>query len=92
MHKDVKAKKPAHAEIEGAVRMFMAQYMSEQAKPTDIEPPPLMSLAATATTLGVCLLTVRNLIKRGVLRSVHVGRRHLVYRDSVHAILEAKAG
>jgi excisionase family DNA binding protein len=61
--------------------------LSEQAKAAASEISPLMTLAEAAARLRIHLLTVRSMIKRGELKSRHIGRRHFVYRESVEAII-----
>ena len=85
----VLAQKTRH-KLESAVSAFVKGYMAEQAKLAHDEQSPLMSLAETAAMLRVHLLTVRALIKKGKLKTTHIGRRHLVFRSSVHDLIESK--
>ena len=86
----VLAQKTRH-KLESAVSAFVKGYMAEQAKLAHDEQSPLMSLAETAAMLRVHLLTVRGLIKKGKLKTTHIGRRHLVFRSSVHDLIESKS-
>lgn len=53
--------------------------------------PALITVAETAETLGVCRQTVWNLIKRGELESVKIGRARRVKAASVLSLIDGKS-
>ena len=53
--------------------------------------PALFTVAETAETLGVCRQTVWNLIKRGELESVKIGRARRVKAASVLSLIDGKS-
>lgn len=53
--------------------------------------PALLTVAATAETLGVCRQTVWNLISRGELESVKIGRARRVKAASVLALINGES-
>ena len=57
---------------------------------THPEPPPPLahSINATARLLGVGKTKVYELINRGELRSIHIGKRHLITDGEVRQLLQ----
>ncbi len=53
--------------------------------------PALITVAATAETLGVCRQTVWNLINRGELESVKIGRARRIKTASVLALINGES-
>lgn len=53
--------------------------------------PALLTVAATAETLGVCRQTVWNLINRGELESIKIGRARRIKAASVLALINGES-
>lgn len=60
--------------------------MPQKTAPSTPTDTTLTSIAAAARELGVSEPMVRKLLRGGQLAGVHVGRRHLVRRDSLDAL------
>jgi len=56
---------------------------SSQSLPPLADKKLLLSIAETASMLNVVRITVTRLIKNGAIEGTHVGRRHMVVRQSV---------
>jgi excisionase family DNA binding protein len=50
---------------------------------TEIEPTQNLSLDETAQQLGVCIWTVHQLIRRGEIASLKIGRRRLIPQTAI---------
>jgi excisionase family DNA binding protein len=50
-------------------------------------PPRLLSIRQAARELGVCRTLVYELLRDGRIKSVKIGRRHLISRDAIDAFI-----
>jgi excisionase family DNA binding protein len=66
--------------------------MSKKAKKDESEIGDLISQAEAGRIRGVTRAAIRDLIRRGRLRSVKIGGRELVYRSEVEAFEKDKPG
>jgi excisionase family DNA binding protein len=82
------------AAVRAAVDALVAVLVDavDRAAPTEDQPDRLLSLAETCSRLGVSRRSVYDLIGRGELRSLTVGRRRLVATTAVTAYIESRAG
>lgn len=49
--------------------------------------PLTVSISTAAQSIGICRASVYNLINRGELEAVKVGRRRLIKMDSIRALV-----